>query len=40
MMGRFMVLITAGLLMTAMLAILGAGTAAADPHFVSNLNHD
>ncbi len=39
-MRRFIMLVTVALLMTAMLAILGAGTAAAHPHFVANPNHD
>jgi len=39
-MRRIILLATVALLMTAMLAVLGAGTAAAHPHFVSNPNHD
>jgi hypothetical protein len=35
-MRRIILLATVALLMTAMLAFLGAGTAAAHPHFVSN----
>jgi hypothetical protein len=39
-MRRIILLATVALLMTAMLAALGAGTAAAHPHFVSNPSHD
>jgi len=39
-MKRIILLATLALLMTAMLAVLGAGTAAAHVHFVSNPNHD
>ena len=39
-MRRFNVLAMVVLLMTAMLGVLGAGTAAAHPHFVSNPSHD
>ena len=39
-MRRIILLATVALLMTAILAVLGAGTAAAHPHFVSNPNHD
>jgi hypothetical protein len=39
-MRRIILLATVALLMTAMLALLGAGTAAAHPHFVSNPSHD
>jgi hypothetical protein len=39
-MRRIISLATVALLMTAMLAILGAGTAAAHPHLVSNPDHD
>src|SRR5215207_11770032 len=38
-MRRIILLATVALLMTAMLAVLGAGTAAAHPHFVLNDNH-
>jgi hypothetical protein len=39
-MRRIILLATVALLMTAMLAVLGAGTAAAHQHFVANPNHD
>jgi hypothetical protein len=39
-MRRIILLATVALLMTAMLAVLSAGTAAAHPHFVSNPDHD
>ncbi len=39
-MRRIILLATLALLMTAMLAVLGAGTAAAHSHFVSNPNHN
>src|SRR3712207_1799179 len=38
-MKRIILLSTIALLMTAMLAVLGAGTAAAHPHVVNNPNH-
>ena len=39
-MRRIILLATVALLMTAMLAVLSAGTAAAHPHEVKNPNHD
>jgi hypothetical protein len=39
-MRRIILLALLALLMTAMLAVLGAGTAAAHPHVVSNPSHD
>jgi len=39
-MRRIILLATVALLMTSMLALLGAGTAAAHPHEVSNPSHD
>jgi hypothetical protein len=39
-MKRLTVMATLVLFMMAMLAVLGAGTAVAHPHFVSNPNHD
>ena len=39
-MRRIILLATASLLMTSILALLGAGTAAAHPHEVSNPSHD
>ena len=39
-MRRIILLATVALITTAMLALLGAGTAAAHPHVVSNPDHD
>jgi hypothetical protein len=39
-MRRIILMITVALVMTAMLAVLGAATASAHPHFVPNPNHD